>query len=203
MLREEYKLPDLFEEGNTIGINISPLIQLLEKGDNITYKNYQVLIEYILSSTNYKVALIPHVVVNGNDDRVVLRQLLNEFVASKRVILIDDANCMQIKDCIARCRFFIGARTHATIAAYSTLVPTLVVGYSVKAKGIAKDLFGTYDNYVVPVQSLKHPDDLTKAFVWLQDNEITIKARLESVIPTMVEQSKESGKQLLKIIDSI
>ncbi|MFS2734704.1 polysaccharide pyruvyl transferase family protein [Parabacteroides merdae] len=203
LLREEYKLPDLFEEGNTIGINISPLIQLLEKGDNITYKNYQVLIEYILSSTNYKVALIPHVVVNGNDDRVVLRQLLNEFVASKRVILIDDANCMQIKDCIARCRFFIGARTHATIAAYSTLVPTLVVGYSVKAKGIAKDLFGTYDNYVVPVQSLKHPDDLTKAFVWLQDNEITIKARLESVIPTMVEQSKESGKQLLKIIDSI
>lgn len=78
-----------------------------------------------------------------------------------------------------------------------------MVGYSVKAKGIAKDLFGTYDNYVVPVQSLKHPDDLTKAFVWLQDNEITIKARLESVIPTMVEQSKESGKQLLKIIDSI
>lgn len=201
--RQEYKLPDLFEEGNIIGINISPLIQSLEKGDNITYKNYQVLIEYILSTTNCKIALIPHVVVKGNDDRVVLQQLLDEFGGSKRVILIEDANCMQIKDCIARCRFFIGARTHATIAAYSTLVPTLVVGYSVKAKGIAKDLFGTYENYVVPVQSLKHPDELTKAFVWLQDNEITIKDRLKSVIPTMVEQSKESGKQLSKIIDSL
>lgn len=201
--RQEYKLPDLFEEGNMIGINISPLIQSLEKGDNITYKNYQALIEYILSTTNCKIALIPHVVVKGNDDRVVLQQLLDEFGGSKRVILIEDANCMQIKDCIARCRFFIGARTHATIAAYSTLVPTLVVGYSVKAKGIAKDLFGTYENYVVPVQSLKHPDDLTKAFIWLQDNEIIVKERLKSVIPTMIEQSKESGKQLSKIINSL
>lgn len=201
--RQEYKLPDFFEEGNIIGINISPLIQSLEKGDNITYKNYQALIEYVLSTTNYKITLIPHVVVKGNDDRIVLRQLLSEFRDSKRVILIEDANCMQIKDCIAKCRFFIGARTHATIAAYSTLVPTLVVGYSVKAKGIAKDLFGTYENYVVPVQSLKHPDELTMAFVWLQDNEIIIKNRLKSVVPAMIEQSKESGKQLSKIIDSL
>ena len=117
--------------------------------------------------------------------------------------MIGDANCMQIKDCIARCRFFIGARTHATIAAYSTLVPTLVVGYSVKAKGIAKDLFGTYENYVVPVQFLKQPDDLTKAFIWLQNNEYRIKERLMNVIPEVVKQSKESGRQLSQIINSL
>ena len=49
---------------------------------------------------------------------------------------------------------FIGARTHATIAAYSSCVPTLVVGYSIKARGIAKDLFGTDEGYVLPVQAL-------------------------------------------------
>ncbi len=53
-------------------------------------------------------------------------------------------------------------RTHATIAAYSTGVPTLVVGYSVKARGIARDLFGTEDGYVLPVQQLKESDELTK-----------------------------------------
>lgn len=56
---------------------------------------------------------------------------------------------------------FIGARTHATIAAYSSLVPTLVVGYSVKARGIARDLFGTEKNYVLPVQLLRKEEDLT------------------------------------------
>ena len=55
---------------------------------------------------------------------------------------------------------FIGARTHSTIAAYSSGVPTLVVGYSVKAKGIAKDLFGTEENYVLPVQALKEENNL-------------------------------------------
>ena len=201
--RQDYQLPELFEDGNTIGINISPLIQSLENGDNITYKNYQRLIDYILSTTNHKIALIPHVVVEGNDDRVVLQQLSDEYKKSNRIIMIGDANCMQIKDCIARCRFFIGARTHATIAAYPTLVPTLVVGYSVKAKGIAKDLFGTYENYVVPVQFLKQPDDLTKAFIWLQNNEYRIKERLMNVIPEVVKQSKESGRQLSQIINSL
>ena len=58
----------------------------------------------------------------------------------------DSPNCRQQKYIISQCAYFIGASTPSTIAAYSTGVPTLVVGYSVKAKGIAKDLFGTYDN---------------------------------------------------------
>ncbi|MFR4670990.1 MAG: hypothetical protein ACLT69_14285 [Intestinibacter bartlettii] len=64
-----------------------------------------------------------------------------------------------IKGYISRCRLY-RARTHATIAAYSTCVPTLVIGYSVKAKGIAKDIFGTYENYVLPVQYYQIEFDL-------------------------------------------
>jgi hypothetical protein len=45
------------------------------------------------------------------------------------------------------------------------------VGYSVKARGIARDLFGTEENYVLPVQSLDNPKQLTKAFIWLQERE--------------------------------
>lgn len=77
---------------------------------------------------------------------------------------------MQLKDCIARCSFFIGARTHATIAAYSSCVPTLAVGYSVKAKGIATDLFGTEKNYVLPVQEIHSETDLAKTSRYLFDH---------------------------------
>ncbi len=61
----------------------------------------------------------------------------------------------------------IAARTHASIAGYSTGVPTLVVGYSVKAVGIASDLFGIAINYVLPVNALSREEELTEAFSWL------------------------------------
>ncbi len=70
------------------------------------------------------------------------------------------------------------ARTHASIAAYSTGVPTLVVGYSLKAKGIAKDLFGSYEDYVMPVQELKSQEDLWNKFQFIVENETQIKQEL-------------------------
>ena len=65
------------------------------------------------------------------------------FIDTNRVILLpNNLTAIQYKGYIARMRFFIGARTHATIAAYSNCVPTMVLGYSIKSRGIAKDLFG-------------------------------------------------------------
>lgn len=40
---------------------------------------------------------------------------------------------------------FAGARTHSTIAALSSGVPTLSFAYSIKATGINRDLFGHTD----------------------------------------------------------
>ena len=110
---------------------------------------------------------------------------------------MEDTNCEVLKGYISRCRFFIGARTHATIAAYSSFVPTLVLGYSVKSKGIAKDLFGSYENYVVPVQSLMNDLDMVHSFEWLMGNETNIKERL---IETMPEYTKRvyKGVELVK-----
>ena len=61
-----------------------------------------------------------------DSDREPLKLLYDMYKYSNRIILIGDHNCEEIKGYISRCRFFIGARTHATIAAYSTKVPTLV-----------------------------------------------------------------------------
>ena len=177
------ELPDGFAQGNTVGINLSPLVQKLEKKPGITLENYRRLITYIREKTDMSVALIPHVVWEGNDDRTPLSELHAQFAHTGRVVQIEDGDCRQIKGDIARLRYFIGARTHSTIAAYSSGVPTLVVGYSVKARGIARDLFGTEQNYVLPVQSLDTPDDLTQAFGWMPEHEQQIKDRLAQVLP--------------------
>ena len=60
---------------------------------------------------------------------------------------------------------FVGCRTHSTIAAYSTCVPTLVVGYSIKSRGIAKDLFGDYKDLVIPIEDLENGVDLVEKFI--------------------------------------
>ena len=165
-----------------MGINLSPLVtQYGNKG--LIIDNYKNLIEYILKSTDYQIVLIPHVVKDYDDDRVILRDIYNSYRGVNRVFLLDDYNCMQLKGFIARCRFFIGARTHATIAAYSTCVPTLVTGYSVKAKGIARELFGTDKDYVVSVQDFGTKEDLKIAFQWLQNRENEIKNLLAGKMP--------------------
>ena len=176
---ERLPLPDTFIEGKTVGINISPMIQKNETVSGITLKNYIAMIEYILENTDYQIALIPHVVIADNDDRKPIQQLYEMFKASGRICLINDCNCLQLKGFISRCALFIGARTHATIAAYSTCVPTLVVGYSTKAKGIATDLFGTAEHYVLPVQQLRTEKDMFEAFIWLNTNRERIQQHLQ------------------------
>lgn len=186
--RQDLPLPDGFVEGNTVGINVSPLIIGCENSDGVTMNNYHQLIAYIVSKTDMNVALIPHVVWPHNDDRKPLAQLHEFFKDTGRVCMIEDHNCEELKGYIARCRFMVTARTHASIAAYSTCVPTLVVGYSVKARGIAKDIFGSYENYVIPVQSLQGEMDLLNAFKWLLDNESVVKSRLCDCMPEYISR---------------
>ena len=140
------KIPmEMESEKEFIGINVSPVVVENAERKELVYRNYYKLIKYLIENTDYYITLIPHVVINGNDDRELLNKLYTDFEKNPRIILIDDYNCEQLKGIISRCVAFIGARTHSTIAAYSSCVPTLVVGYSVKAKGIAEDLFGTHE----------------------------------------------------------
>ncbi len=196
---KELPLPQGFVEGNTAGVNISPMIQDNEKEAGVTMAGYRALIQYIIDTTDMSVALIPHVVWERNDDRKPLKELYDTFAHTGRVVLISDCSCEELKGFISRCRMFIGARTHATIAAYSSLVPTLVVGYSVKARGIAKDLFGTDEHYVIPVQTLKSEEDLIKAFHWLQQEEEKMRMQLASVMPEYCNRALQTGKEVEKL----
>lgn len=199
--KKELPLPNGFVEGNTVGINISPLINDYEGGESIAFQNYVKLIEYILNETDMNVCLIPHVVWEQVDDRKPMQQLLELFKNSVRVILLDDHNCEELKGFISRCRFFIGARTHATIAAYSTCVPTLVVGYSIKSRGIALDLFGTHENFVVSVQNMKSENELALAFQQLALNENAIRLILKKKQPELVQRAGLAGLLLTELLE--
>ena len=201
LMAKELPLPEGFALGNTVGINVSPMIQDNEKKSGVTMENHKELISFIIQNTDMQITLIPHVVWERNDDRGPLHELYRAFADTGRVAEIGDGGCEELKGFIGRCRFFVGARTHATIAAYSMGVPTLVVGYSVKARGIARDLFGTEENYVLPVQSLEKKDDLTKGFQWLLSHEKEVGEKLGEVMPGYKKRALETGKEVDRLWD--
>lgn len=195
--REDLPLPVGWKENNMVGINASPLILQSAKDGNLAFEAYVTLIQYIIDHTTYGIALIPHVVWEYNDDREPLTALYERFKDTGRVVMIEDHNCMELKGFIARCRFFVGARTHATIAAYSTCVPTLVLGYSVKSRGIARDLFGSEEHYVLQVQGLKSSDELANGFSWLMEHEADIRTHLQAVMPEYICKAKKGKETVL------
>ena len=199
LAKTEVNLPELFIENNVVGINVSPLVQSLQNSENdIVLKNYINLIDFIIKETDMNVALIPHVVIEKNDDRTPLAVLYHHFKDTNRVMYINEdasLNAQELKYVISKCRFFVGARTHATIAAYSQQVPTLVLGYSIKALGIAKDIFGSHEDYVVPVQNLKLKNELIEAFKNIMNKEDEILKHYESFMPEYIEKVN-SGKQI-------
>lgn len=175
MKAEKILLPEKFVPGNTVGLNISPLVIDKAQNGELLLDNYCRVIEHIVNNTTYHVALIPHVSWKNNDDMVPLRELYEKYQDTGRVCILPDLSAPKVKYCISKCRYFIGARTHATIAAYSTGVPTVVIGYSVKSKGIARDLFGTEENYVINYQSIKDSMAIVDGFCWLEQNEEQIR----------------------------
>lgn len=175
--------PENFIVGNTVGINVSEMV--INGNNPCVYQNVIHLINYILNETDMSVCLIPHVysIKNNSNDYPILKKIYDEICSNRVSMVEQEYDCEQLKYIISNCRFFVGARTHSTIAAYSSGVPTLVLGYSVKSKGIATDLFGTYEDYVLPYDELVRENILKNSFVKLVDKEIEIKQRYAKFLP--------------------
>ena len=196
MERASVEMPEGFTRENTLGFNISPLIA---KSNPKTLEIAENFIDFIFENTTLKVLLVPHVVEDNNNDYEFMKPVYEKFSETGRIaILPQTLNAMQYKGYIAHTRFFIGARTHSTIAAYSSGVPTIALGYSVKARGIAKDIFGEERN-VLNFNSMTDAAPLKKEFLKLVEEENEIKGELMRSIPLRMRSAMEAGEMLQKI----
>ncbi len=184
--RVNTSLPEGFLEGNTVGLNVSPMALGYAKNKEAVMANVTGLVESILKKTDMAVALIPHVVWAHNDDRGPLSLLYGKYKDSGRVILVEDRPAEEQKDIIARCRFLVAARTHACIAAYSSCVPVLALGYSSKAVGIAREVMPENENYVLPVHGLSASDELSALFFRMISREQGLRQHLNAFMPEYV-----------------
>lgn len=190
-----------------LGLNVSPLINEFRGGSNDVKSLDQEVLEFILKvlkNTDYSVLLVPHVdpldggIVNSDSHymkKILVR--LSEEDKARVTLLPNTLNASQLKYAISKCRFFIGARTHSTIAAFSTGVPTISIAYSIKAKGLNNDLFGS-EKYILETSCLS-ADTLMKSLNLLEKDEAEIKSILQVVIPKW----KDSAYRSVDVLDSL
>lgn len=196
MQRDDVKLPDGYTRENTLGLNVSPLVESYNPTITAVTKDF---IKYVLDNTTLKILLIPHVVEKSNNDYDYMLGFFEEFRQSGRVdILPYDLDAMQYKGYIANTRFFVGARTHATIAAYSSGVPTAVLGYSVKSRGIAKDLFGE-ELCVINSRTLTDAEPVINAFNTMIAREEEIRNTLKRKMPLYLRDAMQMGETLVNL----
>ena len=196
MERVEVEPIDGFTRENTLGFNISPLVA---SGDPRKKEIAEDFLRFVFENTTMKVLLIPHVVEENNNDYDFMKPIFEKFEHTGRIaILPPDLEARQYKGYIAGTRFFVGARTHSTIAAYSSGVPTIALGYSVKARGIAKDIFGE-EKYVLDIKAMTDYEELRDEFLKLLENENEIRRELMKSIPLRMRSAMDAGEMLQKI----
>ena len=198
---EETDLPICFTKGQVIGVNLSNYTVGAYDLNTPFGREVKTFLNYIFKSTSYQVLLIPHVMWKGQDDRIISKAVIDEYnLFADRITILnsEDLNYLQIRYVISQCHAFIGGRTHAVISAYSTYVPTIALGYSIKSRGISKDL-DIPDKYVLDSKHVNNENELLNAFLDLEVNVEEFKKHLSGVIPEYIGRTKDIKSIIEKI----
>ncbi|KAF1079004.1 polysaccharide pyruvyl transferase family protein [Methanogenium sp. MK-MG] len=193
---------DLPIDDDSLGINLSPLMaKYVTGGDQEAWKGIAAkIVEKIAKKTEMPIYLIPHVTNRGSNDYEFMSTLLS-LVGDKtgNISLVSPHyNAEETKYIIGQMSLFAGARTHSTIAALSSCVPTLSFAYSIKAKGINRDIFG-HEDYVLSPLNL-NADTAAHMILSMVENQHQIRKELEQAIPSVQESAMKAGQNLRKII---
>jgi colanic acid/amylovoran biosynthesis protein len=183
---------------NPIGINISPLLSRFS--DNGTTlgswrEKAAEMISAVAARLTRPILLIPHVASPkpDEDDYTFLesvRQKIGDTVSTP-IRIAPPLGAAELKWLIGHCSAFAGARTHSTIAALSSHVPTLSLSYSIKSIGINQDIFGHQD-FCTSVQSVT-PDQFAFTIAKLVDQGSSIRGLLDKNIPEIQAKARSAG----------
>lgn len=187
-----------------LGVNVSALIERYKTAGQNLRGEVASFIRNVVREHGMGVLLIPHVNslngVHAGGDATYMAALLAQVgdLGNSVKMMPHEFNAAQIKYVIGNLRFFIGARTHSTIAALSSGVPTVSIAYSVKARGINRDLFGNEDA-VLPTRDVSE-QSLRGRLEWLLREERSLKTILESRIPQLRAKAQKAAARLSGVL---
>lgn len=195
------------ENTPVLGFNISPLIQKFRprgEAKEVLQREVADFIQHTLETSNISVLFIPHVDpldgIANNSDTFYMREIFNMCKGYENRISMAPStlNAAQLKFLLSQCTYFMGARTHATIAALGSLVPTISIAYSMKAKGLNRDIFGNEDCVLETPKVCT--SNLKKYLSYLVYNHKYIISILNEKIPLCREKTSTSARLLARAL---
>ena len=111
-------------------------------GKVVRWKNICINIINDLLTFNYPLVLIPHVLLDYSFMKSLLVEIKNK---SSIQILPNNLNAAQYKWVISKSLCNSACRTHANIASFSSSIPTVSLGYSIKSRGLNLQMYGNED----------------------------------------------------------
>ena len=201
-------------DGPLVGIvpsrGISRFTGLGTSGHETAGRHLQAWIEvirYLIDRIEARVLLVPHVQVPGiNDDPVICDAIVRGVGYDPRVkVAWGDLRAHEYKGLLAKCSLVIAERMHAAIGALSTNVPTLLVGYSVKAEGVLRQVYGgddalshcliSFEQFLTPAVAIKQ---VQMAWEAREDT----RALLEENIPAVRARAQKNFEIIRQTIGS-
>jgi len=195
---------EMHGEEEAIGLNMSPwMAKYVTGGDFEQWVSAGAsIVSGLIKTTGMPVFLIPHVTSQFDNDYAFLQRVIALLPKNKENITLVDSryNAAELKWIISQMTLFVGARTHSTIAALSSGVPTLSLSYSINANGINRDIFGHTDYCLDPHEvSARSVADRTALIL---DQRDSIKMELHKRIPEIQDLARNAGTDLKKIIEN-
>ena len=191
-----------FIERKPIGLNLSPLIGRFRSGDQKGNWVGQATkcIENLVNSSIGPILLVPHAFNEGNNDYEFMMQAAYRLSGwgDRMAIVPPNLRAEEYKWVISKLRAFAGARTHSTIAALSSGVPTVSIAYSMKARGINKDIFGHTDWHVSSMDLT--PKVITEKMKKLLSRQEDIRKQLEVAMPAIKNRALSAGDYLAEVL---
>jgi len=187
----------------SIGVNLSPLMaKYVTNGDLKKWVEYAAnIIRKVSKKNNCPIFLVAHVTSPHTNDYEFLKNVMVLIGKTKeKVTLIPpNLNAAETKWVISKMFVFAGARTHSTIAAISSGVPTVSFAYSIKSKGINRDVLGN-DYFCINPEQLK-PNIVVEKIDELVKNAGIIKNKINITLPKVKRLAMKAGKYLKEIVD--
>jgi polysaccharide pyruvyl transferase WcaK-like protein len=184
-----------------IGISLSSLFLGKTRFRSQIKTGVYEIIEAVRRQFGRPIVLIGHCVTDGiNNDYELLNSVLRENASRWHnvICLPRFMPASEIKWVISRLHCLVGARTHATIAAFSSLVPTVSLVYSFKGIGVNKRLFGGL-RYAVTTEDCSVEAIVEKLELVLAHHG-EIRRILQEKMPDVRAGSMRAGEYLKRII---
>jgi len=159
-------------------------------------KSMAAFLDGVIEKYNFKVVLIPHVVLCYDNDLVICKEIMKYIKNKNSAYLIDRYyNASVLKAIMARLKFVISFRMHAAIGALSMDVPAICWAYSEKFHGIIGEKLGLRE-YVIDVRG----HDMNYAIGMLNNAVAKILQRFDAIknmiSRNMLISKKEASKNI-------